>query len=114
MGQLAMREIDRAPLLEDGEDLGLLPRQEPMDRVAARGGIVEAARGLAVPPPPRPLPVQLEDPADPGECPPGLYRTGSKTRPIRPKSTWSSSPGSPSLTLTVGPRPRRRPRTSAT
>ena len=37
---------------------------------------------------------------------------GSKIRPMRPKSICNSSPGSPSLTRTVDPRPRVRPRTS--
>ena len=38
--------------------------------------------------------------------------TGSWSEPMRPKSIWHSSPGRPSATRTVGPRPRRWPRTS--
>ena len=37
---------------------------------------------------------------------------GSNTSPILPKSTCSSSPGSPSATRTVVPRPRRGPHSS--
>jgi transposase len=40
-------------------------------------------------------------------------RRRARIIPIRPKSTCNSSPGSPSMTRTVDPWPRRRPRTSA-
>ena len=39
---------------------------------------------------------------------------GSTRKPIRPKSTCNSSPGSPSAMRTVGPRPRLRPHSSST
>ena len=71
MRQLAVREVDGTPLVEQRQDLGLFPAQQAVDGVAAGLGVVEAAGELAVLPPPRPGPVDLEQPADPRQRPPG-------------------------------------------
>ena len=73
MGELAVRQVP-PPLLEHRQDLGLLPGEQPVDRLVARGGVVEMACGLAMAPPPRPGPVELEHPADPPERPACLHR----------------------------------------
>ena len=73
MGQLAVRQVDRTPLLEEGQNLGLLPDQEPVDGPPARHGVVEAVRGLAVTPPPSPLAVQLQHHADARQRPARLH-----------------------------------------
>src|SRR5215207_3069466 len=69
-----MRTVKLAPLLEHREDLGLLPGEQPVDRVAAPGEVLETVPHLAVPPPPGPLTVQLEHAADPGHRPARLHR----------------------------------------
>ena len=79
MGELAVAQIDRPPLVEQGQDLGLLPGQQAVGRVAARDGIIEGAGGLAVPPPPRPGTFQLEQPADPSQRPPRVDRVVDQT-----------------------------------
>src|SRR3954447_19729781 len=68
-----MRAVNLAPLLEQGEDLGFLPGQQAMDRPSSAGDILEPVEDLAVPPSPRPLPVEFEHTADPGQRPAGLH-----------------------------------------
>lgn len=43
MGEFPVREIDRSPFVQQGEDRGFFPRQQPVDRPAARAGVVEFA-----------------------------------------------------------------------
>ncbi len=45
MRQLAMRQIDRPPGVEQLHDGGLLVGQKPVDRVAARSTVIEGALG---------------------------------------------------------------------
>jgi len=47
-----MAAVNLAPLLEHRQDLGLLPGQQPVDRVAAAGEVLETVRHLRVLPPP--------------------------------------------------------------
>ena len=42
MSELAMRPVDIGPFVEDGQDLGLFPVEQPEDRVPARHGVVKA------------------------------------------------------------------------
>ena len=60
MGELAMRAVDVGPLGEQSDDLGLLPGEQPVDRMTARRRVVEPAGIAALTPAPRPTPVQLE------------------------------------------------------
>jgi hypothetical protein len=65
VGELAMGEIDRSPLLEQLQDRLLFPRQDAVDRVPARHRVVEAAGRSAALPTPGSLPIQLQHTADP-------------------------------------------------
>lgn len=67
-----MAQVDRSPLVEQRKDLGLLPGQQTVGRVAARCSIIEGAGRLAVPPPPGSGAVKLEQPADAAERPAGV------------------------------------------
>ena len=74
VSELAMRPVHVAPLVEQRQDLSLLPLQEPVDRVPARAGVIEPAPGSALLPPPRPTPVQLDHRARPVQRPAGIDR----------------------------------------
>ena len=47
MSELAVRQIDFSPLLEQLDDSLLFPRQDAVDRVAARRLVVESVDGDA-------------------------------------------------------------------
>ena len=75
MSELATRSVDVAPLIEQRQDLSLLPLQEPADRVPARAGVTEAALSSASLPPPRPTPAQFDHRTRPVQRPAGIDRT---------------------------------------
>lgn len=80
MGELAMREIDGAPVGEELHDRLLLPRQQPVDRMPARGPVRERACRGAFVPAPHPPAVELEHPADPGQGPARRHRVGDQVQ----------------------------------
>ncbi len=51
MGELAVRPVDRSPLLSDSEDLRDLVGQQGMHRRAARGEVLERAQLASAGPP---------------------------------------------------------------
>ncbi len=53
MGQLAVGAVDLAPVVEQRYDLGLLPLQQPVDRVAADGAVGQTVGGPSGAPTPR-------------------------------------------------------------
>jgi hypothetical protein len=69
VSELAVRQVDRAPLLEQLHHRLLFPRQQAADRVPARRLVVEAAVTATSLPAPRPLPVELQHAADPRQRP---------------------------------------------
>ena len=79
VSELAMGPVHVAPLVEQRQDLSLLPLQEPVDRVPARAGVIECAPGSALLPPPRPTPVQLERRRTPGSAS-SRHRTASSIK----------------------------------
>ena len=64
-----MGPVDRSPLVEELQDCFFFPRQDRVDRPAARLAIGQAARMCTLFPTPRPDPVQLEKPAHSRDCP---------------------------------------------
>ena len=104
MRELAMRPIDVGPLVEQRQDLGLLPVQDAVDRVAARAGVIESADGSAVLPSPRPTSVQLEHRTGPVQAPASIDRV-----PVA-SGVFSQSPSRPAYLLSATPqRQQRRP-----
>jgi hypothetical protein len=74
MGQFAVGAVGVGPLLEQRQDLGLFPLEQTIDRVPARGGIIERKTGLAAGVPPLgPLSIQPQH----GACLPGGPATGN-------------------------------------
>ena len=70
-----MRPINIGPLLEDGQDLGLLPRKKAVDWVPARRVIIERfARSPALLPVPHPATIDLQHRARSGLGPATLNR----------------------------------------
>ena len=69
MRELAVRNVDVAPVVEEGNDGGFFPVEQAMYRVPARRTISERVRGPAAMPAPCPLPVDLEHTTDPCQAP---------------------------------------------
>lgn len=72
MRELAVRHVDRTPRVVELDDRVLLPREQPMDRVAARTPVRQRGVVPASLPAPQPATVQLEHPSGPPEAPPGV------------------------------------------
>lgn len=63
MGQLAMGPVDLAPLLEQGQNLGVFIGQDALDRAPAGRGVDQPATSPAAVPAMRTDLAELEDPA---------------------------------------------------
>jgi len=74
VGELAVRAVGLAPLVEQPDDLGDLIVEQPVDRVAAGRQVLQPLGGLAGQPPPRPGLAKLQRAAGSPHRPPGLGR----------------------------------------
>ena len=79
MGELAMGAVNLAPLVEQGDDLGDLLGQQPVDRAAARGQVLQLVGGTTLQPPPRAPLAQLQRGARRPHRPASLTAWFSKT-----------------------------------
>jgi hypothetical protein len=101
VGELAMGAVSLAPLVEQPDDLGDLPVQQPMQGAATRTAVGQLVGGAAAKPPVGPHRAKLQHLAGGTELPAGLHRLldqlqqtglGGRIHPRRDPATQPQRP----------------------